>query len=432
VVIPGRPLIVCAIVALAGQTPPSPRIARLERWLAAVERHQPGTADGPAIEIGSWPASDLRTLRIDLSSLAESMRNPKATAFYFTSRDRRTGAPIRYTAAEIRRLSDLARDVRDTVLHPDENDVMKRGALLHADIAMLVPRKSEPLATRPPPGPRQFVMNTADGRQLNLEDAAEHWEIGRALLDKVTPNPSQDGMVRLWYRATAAYMQSREQLDLAHLEQARHLFPDDAGLLFISGCLHETFAAPRVQAAVRSAVLPRWMAFDVSSEHAELQQAEFFFRSALDADPRLAEARVRLGRVYGLQGRHADSAGELRQAVADTKDPLLLYYAALFLGAEEEALEHRDAARTAYERAAAIYPRAQSPYLALSQLARRVGDRPAALQAIQKVLKLPAGDGDRDDPWWTYHLMQGRNTDALLAELRGPFLAAHPRPREIR
>jgi hypothetical protein len=60
----------------------------------------------------------------------------------------------------------------------------------------------------------------------------------------------------------------------------------------------------------------------------------------------------------------------------------------------------------------------------LSALARRRGDRAGALAEIRRVFELPASPPARDDPWWTYHAAQARNADALLDELRRPFLEA--------
>jgi hypothetical protein len=39
------------------------------------------------------------------------------------------------------------------------------------------------------------------------------------------PAPARDDMVRLFYRATAAWMQASEQHDTAHLDHARAIFP---------------------------------------------------------------------------------------------------------------------------------------------------------------------------------------------------------------
>ena len=68
-----------------------------------------------------------------------------------------------------------------------------------------------------------------------------------------------------------------------------------------------------------------------------------------------------------------------------------------------------------------MYPDAQSPLVALSRLARRYGDRPGALRAIQRVFALSSDANERNDPWWTYNVAQARNADALLEELRRPF-----------
>jgi hypothetical protein len=60
--------------------------------------------------------------------------------------------------------------------------------------------------------------------------------------------------------------------------------------------------------------------------------------------------------------------------------------------------------------------------IALSQLARRRGDRTGALAAIARMFALPMPeDGDRRDPWWFYTTAQARNADDLLDAMRAPF-----------
>src|SRR5205823_1786319 len=135
---------------------------------------------------------------------------------------------------------------------------------------------------------------------------------------------------------------------------------------------------------------------------AHLIRAEGFFRQALESEPEYAEARLRHGRMLGLLGRHQAAAGELRAASGGLNGDAQQYYAALFLGAEEEALGHREGAQTSFERASAQYPRAQSPLIALSHLARRFGDRPGALAAIGRLMQLPPDESQRFDPWWQY------------------------------
>jgi len=230
-------------------------------------------------------------------------------------------------------------------------------------------------------------------------------------------------MVRDWYRATAAWMQDRQDYDTNHLERARGVFPADPIILFLSGSLAETYAAPHIQSAIRSAVAPAGTIFAVASDRAELRQAEGFYRRALAADSSLPELHLRFGHVLLLLEREADAVKELRVALDVEGDPLLRYYGELFVGAAEERLGHADAARQAYSEAADLYPNAQSPHLALSALARRLGDRATALKEMQIVFELQHADALPDDPWWTYYKSQARNADDLLESLWRPFLA---------
>jgi tetratricopeptide (TPR) repeat protein len=231
-------------------------------------------------------------------------------------------------------------------------------------------------------------------------------------------------MVRLWYLATAAWMQHSEHLNRVHLDRAREIFPRDADILFLLGCLHETFADAQVQATMQSAVLPTGIVMDTEDERAELRQAEEALRRAVETRPDFPEAHLRLGRVLALRGRYAEGVAQLREALAPLSeagnDPLR-YYGELFLGAAEELLSHFDEANAAYTRAAALFPKAQSPLLGLSELARRRGDRRTALAVMQQVFDLPREEQDRLDPWWTYHVYQARNADERLDALWKPF-----------
>ncbi len=230
--------------------------------------------------------------------------------------------------------------------------------------------------------------------------------------------------MRAWYRATTAYLEREEQFAYAvpHLNAGLRLLPGDARLLFYAGAMHEAFAGPLLQAASRALESRADLKSEVGSVETELELAERFFRKSLVADPAFAEARLRLGRVLGLLGRHEEATEQLRQTIPQLKDSQLVYYAELFLGHEEAAMRRRVAAREHFERAAALYPRAQSPRLAMGLLARAYGDRPAAVRSVKEVFALPPDEDEREDPWWEYHKAHVHDTDALLAELRRPFL----------
>ncbi|HEX3646134.1 MAG TPA: hypothetical protein VHT95_11030 [Vicinamibacterales bacterium] len=436
------------------------RLVRLEQWVKAVARHAPGEDDDALREVAAWPNTALKLLWIDANVLTQMIRGVNANRFTVRPEGQRAGTQIRYSSTQTRRLrvlacaaggalvqgecmaigagSELAPElrqlavlVRTATLRGDDNYILRRGALLHADVAILAPRSMEAPGDvgRSSGGLERFRMEISDGQEVNLHQSAVHWEIARMLLDFVRPrgvdhaDPGHDEMVRKWYRATAAWMQLREDHDRLHLDRARAIFPADPDILFLSACQHETYAGVPIQTAVRSAILPTGVTLDVGSERTELREAEGLFRRLLEIRSDHAEARLRYGRVLGSLGKHAEAAGELRRAVADLTDRQLLYYAELFLGSEEEALGNRDAARVAYEQAAEIAPMAQSPLLALSQLARRHADRRGALRAIERLFALSVMERtEHDDPWWWYYVVQGRDANDLLEAMEQPFL----------
>jgi tetratricopeptide (TPR) repeat protein len=443
------------------------RIQRLKQWMNAVDRHEPGAHDAAVMDVGTWSNAELQGLWVDVYALAQLTRNLGANRFLLRAEGQRGDTEIRYTAWQIRQMRVFACAAAGILPRPDcaqlynaasgadddlvrlsahaaaerstsgdDNYLMRRAALLHADVAMLEPRGVvESFANRPvgPPaiGPQTWRIDISDGRGLDVGLSALHWDIARLALDQVRPGasakpaPARDAMVRAWYRATAAWMQYREDHDTQHLDRARAIFPDDPDILFLSGCQRESYAAPSIQAATRTVTLPPGLTVGVGSDRAELRLAEGFFKRALAKQPDMGETHLRLGRVLGLEGRHADAAAEIRQAMSLLGETPLRYYGELFLGAEEEALGRVDAARDAFDRAAALFPSAQSPLIALSELAKRRGDRAGALAAIQRLFALPpAGREGRDDPWWSYHTAQARDADALLDALQRPFRRA--------
>ena len=439
------------------------RVDRLERWLKAVDQHEPGEIDDAASEIGRFSETALRDLWVDAQSFVALMRDRNTSVFQATSGPPPVRTRIIYKPADLRRMRVLAcaaaglLDDRDCVAivgkggldgeaarlaehaatsreaGDEYNDILRRAALLHADVAMLAPSAAaEPGSAHAAVqtiAPQIARVTTSDGIDRHVQLVGVHWDIGRKLLDAVRtphepmPHPERDRMVRDWYRATSAWMISSENHDTKHLDRAREIFPNDRDILFLSGCQHEAYARPLIQSAVKTAVLPARFLIDVDSAGPELRRAESFFRGALSQDPAHAEARLRLGRTLGLLDRHADAASELRAASESLADAEQRYYGNLFLGAEEEALGRFEAARAAYGRARQGYPQAQSPYLALSALARRTGDRAGALRATEEMLDL-SKDPARNDPWWSYFVVGARNAEDWLDDLRRPFKRA--------
>lgn len=456
-------------------------IDQIEDWLGAIVDHTPGDEDGAETMVSSWSGSDLRTLWINASVLLRLVadlrgnRLVNAAKWYvgasLTSFDvSAPGQPTRevaYSPDQLKRLKlfacavaarwpclDLLRpddlrsfititpnDVRAFVTHDpkldrvvsvvaeakkhgDSNVLLRRGAMLHADVAMHTGPRSTSEDSDADPVPQQLRIHLRDGRETMRGQVEIHWVIGRLLLDAVTPGeaskpaPGADAMVRRWYEATATWMVQQAEFDIVHLEHARHLFPHDAVLLFLSGTQSETFASPFVQDAVAELIAPPKYRFSIDRAPEELRRAERFLRDAAKADPAMADARLHLGHVLVEERQYRDAATTLRGGTGWSDDETQQYYRWLFLGRAEEGLHHDRAARDAYERAGALTPPAQSPSLSLAELAFRRGDLRGALDATTRLFALPKADADRVDPWWQYYSSPGRDAQERLDELR--------------
>jgi tetratricopeptide (TPR) repeat protein len=405
-------------------------VERLHVWIEAVRLRDAGNIDEAVAQVARWTSPQLDDLRIELQSLHELMENPRHNqAFQVWIDSPRGGVSVQavYSGSELDRLRRLAlslggRDPRKVSTPDDDrqvraarNRMLKRGALLHTDVALTNPRDVvagpvSPFSTR-----RDANILFADGRQVGVDRAADQWKFARAILGLVRPVAPADSGVRAWYRASSAVLLREVHLRADHFNEALRLFPDDTVVTMLGGGLHEAFASSSVQEFVRSATPPPGITLRVGSTRTELGRAEALFKRSLSIDPQNADARLRLGRVLSLQDRHADALTELRR-VDTSAPPVLQYYGSLFTGDAAEALGRIDEARAAYERAATLYPMAHAPRLALSQLAARAGDTLAASQTLELVLSGSADAARDDDPFWTYHEAAGRDAEALLAE----------------
>ncbi|MCM3879760.1 MAG: hypothetical protein ND807_06615 [Vicinamibacterales bacterium] len=395
-------LIACTTVAFAQNArPDDPALVGMLRWLEVAQLHTPGEADVPATEIGRWSrialvvlAGDIRKLATFLQRAREGSLGPLPTIQLYNRR---------FTLVEI-----------EKVFHG--NDTLKKGAVLHADIAVLV---VDDASRRSGFFEDASVFMVDDGRRSGVRYESAHWQIGRALLDGITPSPGADAGALLWYRAASSCLLRDGHLaeSRVHLDRARQLFPNSSHFLLDSAYLHQKFSSDTIQAAVEDLRSARANP-DVGSRRMELERAERFFRQTLALEPAAAGARIRLGHTLGELGRHEEAASELRRAIDARLDGPDLYFAELFLGYEEQTLGKPGEAKRHYENAAELYPRAQSPWLALSQLARQSGDRAGALGALRSVTALPPDASDRWDPWWDYYEVHRDDAERLLDQMR--------------
>lgn len=370
---------------------PGYQLEKVKEWRTVAAQHSAGKPDPAAMAIGAWQTRDLEIVMDYVTNLASQSNRAVKRAL---------------SKARIQRLFDLT---DQEAQQGDLSRILRRGVLLHTDIALLDLEKWEYQHLR------EGMGAFADGHTL-LQPKKHHWEFARRLVDCMPPFTAQNMLTKQWYVATTAHMESHRLLGYAgqNLKRALEKYPEDDRILFYAGVLHEAWASPVNQ----NVVLPKGGKTSYGSRESELKLARQFFQKTVTVNPAFAEARLRLGRVLGLLGIHDRAARELQQAAQSIQDPQLLYYASLFLGRQFETLSRRSEARGQYERAAMLYPTAQAPLLALSQLAHSGGDTEGALLAAQRVFALPREDFWNDDPLWIYDVAHIRDETTLVEELR--------------
>jgi Tfp pilus assembly protein PilF len=398
------------------QSAPDPA-QKLFDWLAAVNTHTPGQLDAAVREVATSPLVELEDVLADLVKLRTRMSVTREDVLTYRGRQ--------VTVGNLWRLMAIDDSEAVTV---GVNRLLRRAAILHSDVAFAGSRARAGVGGAPgQPGRKANYIG--DGQQTRSTTSSLHWEFGRQLLDRLDPGPARDPFARAWYVATASVLQSLRMISEAdeHLSRARRIFPDDGRILYEGACVLETRTAPSIQAAMMTAApaapleqpgsrLPR-DASSAPSARRLLERAEQLFRHAIECDPTLAEARVRLARLTAAHGRHDEARDLLHGALAANPTQEVRYLALLILGDEEQLARRFEEARTHYEAAAALFPTAQAPLLALGLLARERGDRSAGMAALERLARLPTELDARVDPAWAYYLMQGRDADRLMPQL---------------
>lgn len=407
-----------------------PRVSGFDQtqtWLRIARTHTIGTVDDAARTVASWSPAALQQVLDD----AQLIRLLVVTA----ARQGRTGGGQgpktwvefrgrRLTLQQLSPLLGFQPGDPDGALDPAAlaapdgaaeraiARIMIQAAMLHTDIVMAS------AADLPPPAPSRSpttVIQLRDGRESVVSNPAVHYAIAREAIGLVLPTTAGTMVARKWYTATLAYLQGERNYAalLPQLETARVTMPADPWVWMMSGVAYENLAAPAVQSATAS-----------SGSGARLEapmilfaRSEQLFRHTLMLDPLRTEARLRLGRVLDLTGRHEEAAEMLALAEKGLTSDLLRYYAALFVGRAAESSGKTDDARRAYERAMTLFPQAQSPRLALAELAWRDADHTLALSGMHTLFITAHGDRSTD-PWWIYDVSLVLDWAQLVTDMR--------------
>jgi tetratricopeptide (TPR) repeat protein len=423
-------------------------VAAVRTWVEAVQTHTPGRSDAAVSTVAAFS--------------------------YETREDLNTGINLFFAAllgGTYDTDNNKAAEIIVEIGHGVGRDFLKRGAVLHADVAAYVERHPlhETVAPKSPgargqelqihrgaaperlpgsePVPPLLVADRLlvhkDGEAIGERLSTWNWPFARSLLDLlgVTSGKSflrgrvqvaTDAFVSTWYHATTAYMFAEGLYGEAtsHLHHASMVLPQDALSLFDRGCYAEILGLPMHQALIpepdvgqraRGAGSLPWTTpgagdeVRIPAEATTNADAERLFRRALAVDPSLVEARVRLARLLDLRGRHDEAAKELNTALSQNPSGALAYYAHLFSARAAQAAGDIKGASHHYDDALRLFPHAQSALLGSSQISLV---RANVADAVPFVDRLSARSAVfTADPWWEYHLAAGREATELLETL---------------
>ena len=264
-----------------------------------------------------------------------------------------------------------------------------------------------------PPGPSALaaalLLHTEVAlRQRPDELAKAHLTVAQGLVDALRRLRFDSTFRRTWYLVAESYLRvigGGEQPRLLSLVSDE--FPDDPEVHLALGSAWEAIANVDTPSAGTVTERP-------------LSRAEREFRTALEADPTLVEARLRLGRVLHLAGRHDQAAAELERVGVEAKEHYVSYLAALFLGQIHERAGRLPRAAECYRAALATIPEASTASAALAHLQGTGGPLVAADWALTAVMRPDSVGlaGDRGDPWFLYRLGQYWRTTDRIARMR--------------
>ena len=334
---------------LEGQRAEVRQLLLVDRWMRAVLEHESGRVDPAVDTVNALDADDRKRLNSGLEVFLKALTKKTLTTM----------------DVEAKRIAELGGDAARS---PGTNQFLARAAMLHADAAMVAPYS---LAPAPPEGrgpgvPPGGLVAANDGEFHGVIVPNWGWAFGRRLLDLIQPGPAGDPYVASWYHATTAYMMQRGYLGevAPHLERAMQILATDARIVFDRACFAEALSLPRAREVLddprtRQALESKTQSMvqmvrgrtDMVSGSNALQsrvqaeaEAERLFRRVLSLDPTMAEAQIRLGRLYERQGRHGDALQELTAGIAGSTDEVALFYGHLFAGRAAGALRRPEEA----------------------------------------------------------------------------------------
>lgn len=269
-----------------------------------------------------------------------------------------------------------------------------------------------------------------DGRLRRNARGFDEWTAANKLVRLVQDKDPLSAFVRDWRLLMTAFLQGQQDLFVA-MDYARGTWKivvrQAAGM---PGIIPATSASGPLPAGLEG-VDHAELRLAVAAIHemvwtrdresgtrprGDLNAAAGELRRAIALQPDLIEARVRLGRVLTLTGRH-DEAGRVLADLDNSAGPRFTYLARLFEGTLAERRGDATAAEQRYMSAIDAAPAAQSARVALAHLRHAAGDRAGAATRV-RALASDLAARDADDPWLWYLKGMSWRAEGYLAELR--------------
>jgi tetratricopeptide (TPR) repeat protein len=272
------------------------------------------------------------------------------------------------------------------------------------------------------------LMSDAALRALRQADPRRaRWELGAAAR-LVHDMPTAADFSARFYELAGLMLHRIGDLAGAYeiLSEGRRRAGDDAGLLLARGAVIETAAALRTYEPPDAQRWPRGSRdeprFVIEGEECaggrlprtDLADAQAALTQALQREPGLLEARLRLGRVLLLRGKVLDALPELERVGRESSDPAQVYMARMFEGRCRERLGDARGAATAFAAATERVPGAQAGLVALGRALDRLGENQRARSAFGGAMQPEAVR----DPWLKYLGGQPDRIFSLAGELR--------------
>ncbi|GMR23733.1 MAG: hypothetical protein BMS9Abin37_2193 [Acidobacteriota bacterium] len=259
----------------------------------------------------------------------------------------------------------------------------------------------------------ELGMHVFDESQYGF--AEFHFDIAYQLIALIRDGDRHDRFFRNWLLALGYYLQ-RAIFLLQDYEHASHAFMmaeeyydeavrrfgDDAEVLLSAGTLWETSGPLTMR----------------TMEKKHLKTAEKLYARAVAADPALAEAQLRYGRILEKLEKYSEVEAPIANAIALDESTHITYIAHLIAGRVAERGGRVEEAIGHYETAVELIPRWQVAYVALSYALHVSGRRKESAKVLATSLRLRPETASDYDGWWIYELGRTGRLDRLWTSMR--------------